>query len=214
MTIKEVLENPETPATVLIVVAVDLIGEEVLQYDIDAIVDTFADVYKAQLPNNALDKIQAMQTIYTTDIAYHSVPAFIAITDALSGDGTDFENADMPHVADIAWAITELLLNDPPEGELEDLFSPDIKVFIRSILDIEGFTRSPKILKFAGDFKPVEGSFMDDEMIFGAHYSINSDLIQDVEDYLTQRAKLILDLIDLLPLSNRDPQSWSKLKPA
>jgi hypothetical protein len=123
MTIKEVLENPETPATVLIVVAVDLIGEEVLQYDIDAIVDTFADVYKAQLPNNALDKIQ-------------------------------------------------------------------------------------------GDFKPVEGSFMDDEIIFGAHYSINSDLIQDVEDYLTQRAKLILDLIDLLPLSNRDPQSWSKLKPA
>ena len=186
-------------------------GEESLGYAIEAVVDTLEETYQVKLPDNAQDKIQALQTIYTTDSFYHSIPAFIAIADGLSGDGTDFETADMPHVADMAWAVMEAFLNMPPEQPPEELFSDDVKAFIRSVLDVEGFSRSPKILKFAGNFVPAGDSFMDDEMIYGAHYSINADLIKDVDDYIGFKSRTILDIISSLPLRNRDKKSWGKL---
>ena len=212
MTFKDALEHPETPATALMTIIVDIMGEEAVGYDIDVIVDTLQDVYKVKLPDHAEDKIQALQTIYTTDSFYHSIPAFLAVVDGLSGDGSDFENADMPHVADMAWAVMEAFLNFPPEDDPENLFSDDIKTLIRSVLDIEGFTRSPKVLQFAGKYIPTSGdTFMDDEMIYGAHYDINSDLIKDVEDYVQFKAKTILEIIDELPLRNRDKKAWTKL---
>ncbi len=210
MSIIEYLTDEATPASVLAVICNDLLGEEFLSYEIETVVDSL-QAAGLVLPEVNIDKIQAIQTIYTTNSFYMNIPAFLAVVDAFSGDGVDFDYADMPHVEDVAWAIVETLMNVPDE-DMENLFAPDIEVFIKTLLAEEGFTRVPPSLAFLGELpaKPTAETILDDPIIFEAHHNIQQKKIADVEDYVSSNVMHVIRALNELPLANRDSKSWGK----
>jgi len=209
--IQQYLTDETTPASVLAVICTDLIGEDFLTFEIETIVDTLQAVYQVEVPEDNIDKIQAIQTIYTTNSFYMHIPTFLAVVDAFNGNGVDFDYADMPHVNEVAWAIVEVLMTVPDE-DMDNLFMPDIEVYIRKLLDAEGFSKIPPSLNFLEDVKVVNTSdtILDDPIIYEAHHQTQQQKIDEVEDYVAANVMRVIHALEELPLKNRDSESWGR----
>jgi len=211
MSLNDYLASEATPASVLAAIGADIIGEGFLSYEIETVVDLLESRTGVALPEVNVDKLQAIQTIYTTNSFYMSIQAFLAVVDAFSGDGVDFDYADMPHVEDVAWAVVETLMNVPDE-DMENLFAPDVEEFIRVLLAEEGFSKAPPSLEFIKDLDrhSTAETILDDPTIYQAHYEIQSQKISDVEAYVADNVRSVMRALNDLPFANRDPKSWKK----
>lgn len=211
MSITNYLVGEATPASVIAVICSDLIGEDFLSYEIETVVDLLQARVNVVIPEVNVDKIQALQTIYTTNSFYMQIPAFLAVVDAFSGNGVDFNYADMPHVEDVAWAVVETLMNVPDE-DMENLFAPDVEVFIKTLLAEEGFSKAPPSLAFLGELpaKSTKDTILDDPIIFEAHHGIQQQKMADVENYVASNVMTVIRALNDLPLTNRNRESWDK----
>jgi len=210
--IKSYLEAEDTPATVLGVICMDLMTNEFLTYEVETLVDTLQSSYGAVLPQGNIEKLSALQLVYTTNAFYMSIPAFVSVVDAFNSNGVDFEYIDMPHPADMAWAIVEVLMN-VPEPESSDIFSPDVLAFIAAVMVQEGFTRMPKSMGFLGELPmpEIRDTLMDDPDIYAAYAQIQGEKTKEVEDYVSSRVMAVMQACTNLPLKHRDTESWNKL---
>lgn len=208
---KEYVESPQVTASVLAVICNDLLTEDFLNYEVETVVDSLQSLLGATIPEENIDKIQALQTIFTTNLFYMQVPAFMAIVDALSGDGVDFDYADMPHVEDVAWAVIEVLMLVPDE-DFENLFSPDVAGFIKTLLKEEGFHTPPPSLNFIGELESpdIRDTILEDITIHEAYYGIQKEKMDAVEEYVAENIRKTMIAINELPLANRDEKSWKK----
>ena len=209
--IQDYVQDVSIPASVLAVICNDILTEDFLSYEIETVVDTLEAVLGVTIPDENIDKIQAIQTIYTSNLFYMQIPAFLAIVDAFSGDGVDFDYADMPHVEDVAWAVVEVLMNVPDE-DFDNLFAPDVAEFIKILLAEEGFHTAPPSLKFVGELESpnIRDTVLEDPIINEAHYKIQKEKIAAVEDYVASNIRRTVEAINTLPLANRDKASWKK----
>lgn len=210
--IQNYLMDEATPATVLAVICTDILGEDFLSYEVETVVDSLEKATGAVIPEDNVDKIQAIQTIYTTNSFFMDIPAFLAVVDAFNGNGVDFDYADMPHLNEIAWAVTEVLMNDP-EQDMDNLFAPDVEVFIKKVLEEEGFSRIPPSLDFLKDVKvySTENTILDDPIIYESHHNIQKGRVDEVEDYVAANIMRVIGALKEIPLQNRDENSWNKL---
>ncbi len=208
---QEHVQDPFVTASVLAVICNDLLTEDFLTYEVETVVDSLQAMLGVIIPEVNVDKIQAIQTIYTSNLFYMQIPAFVAVVDALSGDGVDFDYADMPHVEDVAWAVVEVLMNVPDE-DFENLFAPDVAEFIKILLAEEGFHTPPPSLKFVGEIKSpeVRDTVLDDPIIHEAYYATQKEKIEAVEEYVASNIRKTMTAVNQLPLANRDRKSWSK----
>lgn len=211
--IRKYLESEDTPASVLVAVAVDILGGDFFTFEIETVVDSLNATFSISVPDDNIDKLQAMQTIYTTNSAFMSLPVFLAVTDALNSNGVDFEYADIPDVTEVAWAITEIMMH-MPEEEDEDFLHPDIVLFIKLLLTREGFTRIPSSLWFIKDLSipAVADTLLDDPMLFEAYDQLKVQAATEVDAYVTSKVAAIISAIDEMPLRDKNPTSWGKFK--
>lgn len=209
--IKKYLEDSDTPASVLAVICNDLLTEDFLHYEIEAVVDVLQSTFDVELPIDNVDKIQAIQSIYTTNGFFMDIPIFLAVVDAFNGNGIDFNYVDIPQVSEVALAIVEVLMNDPDQ-DMENLFTPDIEVFIRKLLEAEGFSQIPPSLAFLKEVKvySTKDTILDDPIIYEAHYQMQQEKVNEIEDYVASHVMRIVHALDELPLKNRDESSWGK----
>ena len=206
------LTNPDTYATVLLVIALDTFGPECL-YDPDdpdrgawhptTFRTMLEEKFGVKLPQANVDKLMAAVTVVTTDLFFTRVDRFITLANILAGDEFDpgvWEKADS---VECAWAITEALLLDPPDPDNPEPFSDEIRTYVGLVLRDEGYVTPPDVLKIAldGDFSDkVRYNFSDDPEMFEGIYAVQQEKAAEVESVLRDALTELSQQLQSLPL--------------
>ena len=140
--------SPDTFATTLVLLFVDRFGIDAFAgeepWDAETIQLEISDILGTEFPDAQLSKLLAMQLYFTTDRFFVRLADFIRICNVLSG-ATSPDPDDPADVDEIAWAMTECLLLEPPDEP--EPFSREIRRYIGEVLREEGFLQPPDLLQ-------------------------------------------------------------------
>lgn len=100
------------------------------------------------IPQSSMDLLMAATLIAQTDLFYRDLPTFIDVCNILSGSPVSPDVFDPADVYEIAWALAEAYLLDPPETPdvHADRFSEEIREYIGFMAVEEGMLSLPAIL--------------------------------------------------------------------
>lgn len=220
--VRALLESPDTFGTVILVLVLDLWGDECLRAADDpdrgpwhptVFKDELEHRYGVVLPKCNLDKLMAAVTVITTDLFFQDARAFVTLANVLAGDEFDpgvWEKAD---AVECAWAITEALLLDPPDDGNPEPFCDEIRHYVGAVLRDEGFVSPPDVLRIAldGDFaSQVEYNFADDPAMFEGIYAVQQGKAADVESVLRSQLTELAAQLKALPLADGDTAELEK----
>ena len=211
---KRIFEDKQTFASTMLIACTGLFESiEWFDWDPIALKAEIRDVCGATLPAVNADKLQALVLAMTTNQFYESLEAFIGVCNALDGDGSDFSTFDPADVKEMAWAVTEVAINDQQKAGADDLFCDEIKTYIGVQAELEGFRELPKPLTFGFSpkgYQKASESLPGDEAMFAAVYSRGKDDVNRVEAVTGAQLRQLVDQISRLPLPNADQESWKK----
>jgi hypothetical protein len=209
------LQDPETPGSVLLIGLFDEYGTDFLEWEPDTLLLEIQDRWKTEVPVVNRDKIWALVTVLTTDLFWSSLEAFIHVCNALSGGGADFQNWNPADVQEMCWAIAEVTLLDPPEEGV--VFSPEIVAYMQAELEAEGFSEPPQLLKpyvsETGRERVEEALSVDaDEIDINAYWDAQTRKRLAVDEWVRERLLRLLQEVTALPLSQAQPEALAQLK--
>lgn len=211
--LRQVFESENTFASTMLIALTDELGSvEWFEWEPEAIRDEIRDRFDAKIPQDNMDKIQALVLALTTNQFYVSLEAFVGICNSLGGDGADFRTFDPADVEEMCWAVTEVLLNDPQEGPLNEVFSEEIRHYIGAEAQREGFKELPKSLTF-GVLDPAYDKAteaMADPEMFAAYFTSAKEQAEQAEAENQEKLQRMVAQISQLPLKRGDEQAWRK----
>lgn len=211
---KRLLTEPDTFATVLLTIAVDVFGTDCLHDPDDpgrgpwhpaTFRSMLTEHFGVAIPNLSIDKLMAAVTIVTTDMFFKNVDRFIALANVLAGSEFSPEQFDKADTAECAWAITEALILDPPDSDDHEPFCDDIRRYLGAVLRDEGYISPPDVLKIAieGDFSDrVRYNFSDDPVMFSGIYKAQQDKTKEIEGVIHDSLILLAEQLQSLRLQN------------
>ncbi len=207
--LRALLSGDETTyATTYLAILTDRYGTEFFDWDEESIAMQVQSDFKVNLSRLARDKIQAMLTALTTDLFYKSLEVFVNIANVLSGAEASFGVWDPADEDEVAWAVTEVTLNDPDH---RDEFSTEIKTYMGAVLQMAGVTQAPRVLPMAIDVSrgDVE-QFQDDPELYNAIWKKDNAEAQAITDTVEHKLTALLSQLTDAPLTNRSPENWEK----
>ncbi len=214
--LKEVLLDPDSTATVLLTVAMDRFPTKdprtgkrvssVTDWDPETVQMEMAGEFGVTMPTSNFNKLMGAIEVVTTDRFYRTLPDFIRLCNVLTYGILNVRTFDPADAGEIAWAITEVLLLDPPEEDDDAPFASEIIQYIGEALKLEGIMTPPDILRL-GAYDPtamsqIQASFSDDPEMFNAIYKVEQDKTKDVDDMVRNRLRDMLGQLRGLPLTN------------
>ncbi len=209
--------NPSTPASVLLFLLIDTDGLEFLNWEPETLDREIWSEWKVTPPQDNKDKIWALVTVMTTNLFYQDLNCFIHVCNALADNGADFSSWDPASVSDMAWAIAEVSLIDPPdEKDTSYQFSPEIVAYMSAELDREGFSKPPRIL--ARYVKPIEDEARLNDVLEGDGIEYRTYWVDqenkriDVDRYVGEKLLVLLKTLSTLPLRHADPERLKELE--
>jgi len=214
--VKQAMSTRETSSTVLLVLAVDLLGPEVLQWDPATIRAELEELNGSEtFPLSNFNKLMAAIEIVTSDSFYTSLPDFIRLCNVLYNGTIDLESFDPADAAEIAWGITEALLIWPPEPQEERPFDDKIIQYIGYALKDEGIMVPPDVLRLGvtgGEniWERVQGTFSDDPEMFAAIFAVEKAKTEEINQLVKDRLRRLLVTLDSLPLNTGDAKDSVK----
>lgn len=132
--IQELLQSPETSATVIHAILHRQYGDPAYAWDIVTMMLEVRDDFKVEMASEVANRWAAIQTIMTTDAFFKRLDAFLAICNTLSTGQPYFSVFDPVTVEEAAWGISEVCLN----RELLP-FSYAIQGYVQQILSADGY---------------------------------------------------------------------------
>jgi hypothetical protein len=212
--LRTVFESEHTFASTMMIALTDELGNvQWFDWEPEALAAEIQDRFDAKIPQDNMDKIQALVLALTTNQFYVSLEAFIGICNSLGGDGADFQTFDPADVEEMCWAVTEVLLNDEPhEQPLNEVFSEEIRYYIGTEAAREGFKELPKPLTFAhldSNYDKATEAMADPEM-FSAYFTAGKEQAAQAQDENQQKLQALVNQISQLPLKRGDSAAWKK----
>ncbi len=215
--LKDKLSDEDAFATSLLAILLDEYGVGVFQWDPDTLWINIAEDFGAVLPEVNKDKIQALVTAYTTDLAFISVETFNHICNVLSGSEANFQRWDILSPEEALWGMYELALNlslNREPGESAPEYSHEIRQYLGVILDQEGIFDPPDLLRIAEFNTPADlDNWADDPEFFNAAYDLQKTNQARLLEGLGHRLLELLDELNDLPLQFRN-EEWGKFREA
>lgn len=192
---QQLLRSPSTVATVLAAIVLEHYGDDGLYFEPEILRGALNSLAGSVVPEVNLDKLHGLTTAITTDSFYYEPSIFNQICNALGGfdESVNFETFDIPDPEEVAWAVTEVYLNDPPEkgseAEFAKRFAPGIITYMGEILVNSGIGRAPSALSFVPLPEPDLESdpFKDDATLLTAYAGLQLSNTQSVDDYVASR---------------------------
>lgn len=171
-------------ATTLLAALIRLNGAEVLEWDPLTIELEVKEDLGVEMPRKVYDKLLALISALSTDSTYKDVALFDETVNALAGKGVGVER-DVPPVDEVAWAVTELRLNDPEpvSRSPEQPFAREIQRYARVVLDDEGMKIAPKALDFAAN-RPVKQEGADNPDFYAAAWGSAQARADEVDQWI------------------------------
>lgn len=203
--LKELMEAPDTPATVLLVICIDHWGTDFFGWEPDVLKMEAKDELGAVLPQVNLDKIWTTVLHLTTNQFFTTLEVFIPMCNALSDSEASFTHFDPAEAEEMAWALVELNLLDQIKNPKEQ-FSDEIRRYVGEQLRSEGFVQIPKMLSWA-DFRDSDAEervdmFSDEPVLFNAIWDRQQRDLEAVSAYVNARLQRIWTILKDLPLMN------------
>lgn len=208
---KELLSNPDTFATTLIVIVIDHYGTEALNWSAQTLILELLSDFQVVVPQVNIDKIMAANCILTSDIFFKNLPKFIDMCNILSGTQFDPTVLELADPFEMAWAITEALLLYPPEED--EPFVDEIRYYMGAILFEDGIVNPPDVLKIAiyekGNKDPLNVSADDPEM-YGAFFQNQTSKSEEITVMLKGQLAELFEQLGSLKLRNGDTSNLLK----
>lgn len=200
-----VLTNETVLATPLVVLCVDRFGTEFFGWEPETFTIETRAQFGIEVPDLNRDKIWALVSTLTSDAFYKSLETFIPVCNSLNDSIANFDDYDPVTGEEAAWAITEVILNDPPTVDLRELFSHEIRYYIGLTLKSEGVTAPPRVLvpfvEFDEDPESTAGSIIGpDEGFVAMHARRQREEQAGITDYVRSRMALLMQQLKALPL--------------
>lgn len=207
----EIVSDESTMGTTLLLACVDTFGLSFFEWEPETFDLDCKSAFGVELPQVNKDKVWALVTALTTNLFYISLETFMPICNALNDSQADFRAYDPVDSDEAAWALVEVLINDPPE-EGEDVskrFSHEIKRYIGLTLKSEGVTTPPRILApfVEYDQSPEEEAGIQigpDEAMLNMYEDRQARERDSIEAYISQRITALSSQIQQLPLQQGD----------
>ncbi len=183
---QDLIQSPETMATVVHAIIRDKYGDEAYWWDpLTVALELKADFQVDACPE-FMDRWGAMQVVMTGDSFFRRIDSFFAVCNAFSSGEPFFGAFDPVTVEEAAWAVAEVGMN-------RDMlpFSPTIKKYCEIILGKNGYGRdnAPKIFDLVFDedhdgtsLKDIKAGLVSDEN--GA--ALKQYLAENVDDIARQ----------------------------
>lgn len=205
---KEIILDPQTPATVLLILVMDLFGPDALQWDPETIRMELTETVASKISDATLNKVMAAIELVTTDGFYTDLPTFIRLCNVLYNGTMDLETFDPADVGEIAWGITEAMLIWPPDEQAENPFNHKIVEYIGLALKDEGIMQPPDVLQLGvlpdDTWAKVQASFSDDPTMFSMIHSVEKQKTDEINQTVKHRLAVILQTLDALILDTGD----------
>ena len=207
--------SEETYATCVLLLVIDRLGSECLEWHPETVRRELEVEFQVQIPKVTLDKFMAATAIMTTNYFWKDALKFIELCNVLSGDDFDPTEFDPADSAEMLWGINEALIIYPPDEDSGDEFefSPDVLAYIREELRAEGLVNPPDVLRVAIDetFGPHSPTFADDPEMFQAVYETQMGRSNDLLLSLAENLGELAEQISQLPLQEANPEAIAGL---
>lgn len=210
---REILESPNSPAAVLLVVATDVLGPDMLSWDPETIHTEITELLGKPMPPQAYNRLMAAIELVTTDGFYKDLPTFIRLCHALHSGILVVEEFIPADAEDIACGVTEAIIIWPPDQHEQEPFSDQIVGYISEVLKDEGIMLPPDILRLGGGsdlWQKVQMGFSDDPAMFNAIYTIERSKTDELNQLVKTLLTHIMELLDKLPLNVGDAENAVK----
>lgn len=184
----------ETFATVLLSGLVALYGLQALDWDSTTIELELRRDLQVEIPRVVFDQLMALLAAITTDTVYHDVEAFDQLVSCLNRASVNHAQ-EPPEATEVAWAVTELQLNDPePVGLPEQPFSKQVAAYVRVALDEDGVQVPPQCLAFAGRMRHQE--WTDDPDLHAQAGAAQQSQADELDLEMKRRIRGVLDHLE------------------
>lgn len=199
----KMLHNRSALATTLLVIAIDRLGVECMEWIPEVLEDELQNLSPESVPRRNLDKIHGLILAKTTDRFYNEPKIFIVVCNALSADaGNIFPTFDPPDVKEMAWAVTEMRLHDPVE-DLEEAgeFSKTVIQTMQMVKDRE-MALNPSFLRFLEE-RPLDGTVATASPgLWEATWSTQLTEAEEVNRFVGHRFAMLISQLRRLQLKN------------
>jgi len=195
-------QSSDSYATTLTVAAAELYDLDFLEWAPETIYLQLQDDLGVTLPAGNLDRIMAAVSVLSTDRFYRDLPGFIQLCNVFAGSDFTPLVFDPADAWEMAWAITEVALLDPPD-EQENVFSDDIRRYIGEMVKREGIVNPPDVLALAifDEHNPDPmADFADDPVLYSAYWKNQASKGDEIKLMLKRQLAELLSQIDELDL--------------
>lgn len=192
-TVARILASPFSMATVLYSICIRHFGEQVHDWEPETVWMELRDEFGVEIPPINHDRLMALLTAISTNQFYQNWAGFSLISHAITGDENPMDDSDPLLPAQMAWAVTEVKLNDEARHE----FSHDVSAAVGQLLWDDGFVHPPHALKFARMPSVYQGS--DSPADLGKQQTLSTEHAKVVDEYMTEQAATLLRQISALP---------------
>ena len=141
------LVDAESYGTVMLAILIDHYGTEATEWAPETIKMQLEEDFAVEIPEGNFNRLMAAISVLTSDDFYRRLPRFIQICNTLSDADVDPDVFDPADSKECAWGLTEALLLSPPDKQVDDPFTEEIRHYIGAVLDAEGIRNPPDLLK-------------------------------------------------------------------
>lgn len=196
--LKAIISHPGCLATTLHSIFYRTFGEEIYGWSSETLDLEAEDQFGVRMPPENLDKLDALISSLQSEVFYQDWSAFTGVCQVLCGSDDPFSLSDPLMVAEMAWGVLEVQLNDSTPG----VWSDEVKRYVGLILHEEGFVSPPGVLRFADMPEVYRGSdspadMSQEKQADTAHKAV-------VEQYIEEQSLLLFKQLRALPWMTDD----------
>lgn len=210
---RQLFSDPRAFGTALAALLTGRFGTDWLDWEPETVGMEIADEFGVtDVPEENFDKIFAVGTLLKTDQFYKSVAAFHHVAGALNSTAS-FDLFDPLDPEELAWALYEALLHEPPgrDENVADRFSPNVKAYVSASLEAAGVTGFVDIFRAVGRAASTQTSFSDDPVMYAALRAKEESDAAAVRDELKERQGSLLAQLKLVQEFLSTPQALPPL---
>jgi hypothetical protein len=190
------LANPDSFGMTILVAAAHVIPlQDLLAMSLDTVVLELKEQINVDLTDTLqLAKLQACTAILSDPgVFYEDVVGFIDICNVLSGSDIDPDVFDPADPLEMAWAVTEAKILDPPDPSEPSPWSDDVRTYVGTALIEFGHVKPPQGLEFAAIPENVNPALAlaDQPDLVAAAVGKQDSLGREIEAILQERMKML-----------------------